>query len=203
MDTMSSYRHYSGGQLFYSREKLLARQTMGRAGIVHPIPEELRRRRGRRAGAKVKARLVAKQSKYKPSVPSVIMGNVNCLTNKTDELAALVRTDRTFRESSLLCLSETWLTQNTPDAKVDVPGFTTVRADRDCRRSGKSKGGGLTLFINNRWCSPGHVTVKETKCNRDFELLAVGLRLYYMPREFSHAIVVCLCSSSCSRQDRV
>ena len=114
---MSSYRHYSGRQLVYSREKLLALQTMGRAGIVHPIPEELRRRRrGRRAGAKVKARLAAKRWKYKPPVPSFIMGNVNCLTIKTDELAALVRTDRTFRESSLLCLSETWLTQNTPDA---------------------------------------------------------------------------------------
>ena len=75
---------------------------------------------------------------------------------------------------------------------MDVPGFTTVRADRDCRRSGKCKSGGLALFINNRWCSPGHVTVKETECNRDIELLAVGLRPYYMPREFSHGIVVCV-----------
>ncbi|KAK0148979.1 hypothetical protein N1851_010586 [Merluccius polli] len=120
------------------------------------------------------------------------MENVNCLTNKTDELAALVRTDKTFRECSLLCLSETWLTQNTPDANVDLPGFTTVRADRDCGRSGKSKGGGLALFINNRWCNQGHVTVKEIVCDRDIELLAVGLRPYYMPRlrEFSHAIAV-------------
>ncbi|KAF0032210.1 hypothetical protein F2P81_014500 [Scophthalmus maximus] len=100
------------------------------------------------------------------------MGNVNCLTNKTDELAALVRTDRTFRECSLLCLSETWLTQNTQDANVDLPGFTTVRVDRDCGRSGKSKGGGLPLFINNRWCNQGHVTVKEIVCNRDIKLLA-------------------------------
>ena len=116
------------------------------------------------------------------------MGNDNCLTNKTDKLAALVRT---FRESSLLCLSETWLTQNTPDANVDVPGFTTVRADRN-RHSGKCKGVGLALFIQIRWCNPGHVTVKETECNRDIKLLAVELRPYYMPREFFHAIVVCV-----------
>jgi len=166
---------------------------MGRASIVHSISEELRRRRrGRRARAKVKARLAAKWWKYKPSVPLFIMGNVTSLTNKTDDLAALVRTDRTFRESSLLCLSETWLTQNTSDANVDVPGFTTVRVDRDCRRIGKRKGGGLALFINNRWYNPGHVTGKETECNRDIELLGVGFRLYYMPREFSHAIVVCV-----------
>ena len=91
-------------------------------------------------------------------------------------------------ECSLLCLSETWLTQNTLDANVDLPGFTTVRAD--CGRSGRSKGGGLALFINNRWCNQGHVTVKEIVCNRDIELLAVGLRPYYMPREFSPTIAV-------------
>ena len=105
MNTMSFYRQHRGEQLVYSREKLLVLQTMGRAGIVHPIPEELRkRRRGRRAGAKLEARLAAKRWKYKHSVPLFIVGNVNCLSNKTDELAALVRTDKTFRESSLLCL---------------------------------------------------------------------------------------------------
>ena len=99
-------------------------------------------------------------------------------------------TNRILRECSLLCLSETWLTQNTPDANLDLPGFTTVRADWDCGRSGKSKGGGLALFINNRRCNQGHVTVKEIMWNRDIKLLAVGLRPYYMPREFSHAIAV-------------
>ncbi|KAK0139075.1 hypothetical protein N1851_024349 [Merluccius polli] len=145
---------------------------MGRAGIFHPIPEELKRRhRGCRAGAKVKARLAAKRWKYKPSVPLIVMGNVNCLTNKKDELAALVRMDKTFRVCSLLCLSETWLTQNTLDANVDLPGFTTVRADRDCGRSGKSKGGGLALrLLAHRWCNQGHVTVKEIVCDRDIEV---------------------------------
>ena len=191
MATTTFYGQHSGGHLAYSREKLLSLQTMGRASIFHYIPEELRRRhRGGKAGVKVKATLTAKRWKYKPSVLSILMGNVNCLTNKTDELAALVRTDRTLRECSLLCLSETWLTQNTPDANLDLPGFTTVRADWDCGRSGKSKGGGLALFINNRWCNQGHVMVKEIMCNRDIELLPVGLRPYYMPKEFSHAIAV-------------
>jgi len=77
MDTMYFYRQQNGEQLVYSREKLLALQTMGRAGIVHPIPEELRRRRrGRRTGAKVKARLAAKWWKFKPSVPLFVMETV-------------------------------------------------------------------------------------------------------------------------------
>ncbi|KAI4890783.1 hypothetical protein NFI96_007798 [Prochilodus magdalenae] len=133
-----------------------------------------------------------KRWRYKPSIPSVVMGNVNSLANKTDELAALVRNQRLYRECSLLCLTETWLTGNIPDSNVDIPGFTTVRADRDAKLSGKSKGGGLVLFVNIRWCNPGHVTVKERICCRDIELLAVSLRPYYMPRELSHAIAVCV-----------
>jgi len=44
--------------------------------------------------------------------------------------------------------------------------------------------------MNNRWCNPGHITVKERVCSPDIELLAVSLRPYYLPREFSQAIVI-------------
>ncbi|KAJ8388031.1 hypothetical protein AAFF_G00148220 [Aldrovandia affinis] len=65
-----------------------------------------------------------------------------------------------------------------------------VRADRDRTLSRKKSTGGLILYVNIKWCNPGHVTVKDTICTPDIELLAVGLRPYYLPREFSHAIVV-------------
>ncbi|KAI3361741.1 hypothetical protein L3Q82_001954 [Scortum barcoo] len=65
-----------------------------------------------------------------------------------------------------------------------------VRADRDTKACGKRKGGGLALYVNKRWCNPGHVNIKISTCCRDIELLAVSLRPYYLPREFSHAIVV-------------
>ena len=42
---------------------------------------------------------------------------------------------------------------------VELLRFTTVRMDRDTKRNGKWKGGGLVLFINTRWCNPGNVTV--------------------------------------------
>lgn len=41
------------------------------------------------------------------------MGNVNSLANKMDEMAALVRNVKLYRECSLLCFTETWLTGNT------------------------------------------------------------------------------------------
>ena len=119
------------------------------------------------------------------------MGNVNSLPNKIDELSAL-NNQRIYRESSLYIFTETWLTHLIPDASVDLPGFTAVRADRDTKACGKSKGGGLIMYINNCWCNPGHVTVKKVLCCRDLELLAVSLRPYYLPREFSHVIALCV-----------
>ena len=72
---------------------------------------------------------------------------------------------------------------------MEPEGFTVVRADRD-KQSGKKKGGGLAVFVNSRWCNPKHITVKERICTPDIELLAMSLRPYYLPREFSHCIIV-------------
>ncbi|KAK0145186.1 hypothetical protein N1851_015918 [Merluccius polli] len=71
-----------------------------------------------------------------------------------------------------MCLTETWLNNNIPDANIKLTGFSHVRVDRDPSRSGKRKGGGLVLYINNRWCNPGHVTVKDIIYCPDIELLA-------------------------------
>lgn len=112
------------------------------------------------------------------------MGNVNSLPNKIDELAAL-ENQRIYRECSLFILTETWLTDSIPNANVDLRGFTVVRADRDTKACGKSKGGGLIIYINNRWCNPGHVSIKVVLCSPNLELLAVSMRPNYLPREFS------------------
>ena len=102
----------------------------------------------------------------------------------------LTSTQREYRESSILCFTETWLHEQIPDSNVTVPGFQTVRADRDTTATGKKKGGGLAVLVNNRWCNPGHVSVKERVCNADIELVAVGLRPFYLQREFSSVIAI-------------
>lgn len=181
----------SDRKLVYTGKQLLALRKY--AGSVQAtIPEELWCFRGCRAGLKVRTRRREKKWRFKPAVPSMVMGNVNSLANKTDELASLVRNQKLYRECSLICLTETWLTSCIPTTNVELPGFSVTRSDRDNKLSGKKKGGGLVMYINNRWCNPGHVTVKETACCKDVELLAVSLRPYYMPREFSHAIVLCV-----------
>lgn len=88
-----------------------------------------------------------------------------------------------------MAVTETWLQPDVPDAYVQVDGFTLVRADRDLVRSGKSCGGGVCAYINDRWC--GCITVRETISDRDMELLCISLRPFYLPREFGN-VVICV-----------
>ncbi len=100
-----------------------------------------------------------------------VMGNVRSLTNKTDELAALVSSQRALRECSLLCFTETWLIVNTPDSLLELVGYMLVRADWG-KQSSKNRGGGLAVFVNSKWCNSGHVTVKACICTRTETLLS-------------------------------
>ncbi|KAF7664853.1 hypothetical protein LDENG_00161750 [Lucifuga dentata] len=178
---------YNSG-IVYTRKQLIdLNKPAVLRGVRLEIPKELRkRRRGCRAGVKRRE----KKRKYRPYLPSITMGNVRSLMNKVDELAVLTRSQKEYRECSLMCFTETWLHDHIHDSNVTITGFQTVRADRSRYESGKRKGGGLALLVNNRWCHPNHISVKEQLCCPDTELIAVSLRPYYMPREFSHAIVL-------------
>lgn len=44
--------------------------------------------------------------RFKPFIPTIIMGNVRSITNKTDELGALTRTQREYRECNIMCFTE-------------------------------------------------------------------------------------------------
>lgn len=94
------------------------------AGIRRDKPTELRRKyRGCKAGAKVKATLTDKQTCFKPSIHSIMMGNVKELVNKMDELLVPLQTS---------C---------TKNANVDLPGFAGVRTNRSNKACRKSKSG--------------------------------------------------------------
>lgn len=47
--------------------------------------------------------------------------------------------------------------------------------------------------VNYRWCDPAHF--KERICASDGKLCAVGLHPYYLPKEFSHVVMVTVCAS--------
>ena len=93
-------------------------------GLEHTVR---RRQRGKRAGALVRFR---KRGVRSP-LPSILLSNVRSLCNKIDELRLLIRTNRDFSLSSVLCFTESWLTESTPDSAAQLTGFQLLRADRD------------------------------------------------------------------------
>lgn len=52
---------------------------------------------------------------------------------------------------------ETWMHTDFPDHGASVPWM-----DRDVTLSGKRKGGGIVVVVNERWCNSKHVTTEGT-----------------------------------------
>ncbi|KAJ8004077.1 hypothetical protein DPEC_G00155040 [Dallia pectoralis] len=92
-----------------------------------------------------------------------------------DELRACTKYLSDYRQSCLICLTESWLTGADPDSAADLEGRN--------QNSGKSKGGGVCVYINNTYCYPAHITLKHQVCTKDIELLTLSLRPYHLPRE--------------------
>ena len=62
-------------------------------------------KRGRRGGALCRFRLCGSR----PPLPAIVLANVRSLKNQTDELFHLLSFKREFKDSSILCFTETWL----------------------------------------------------------------------------------------------
>lgn len=61
------------------------------------------------------------------------------MTNKLDELKISVQS----ANSSVILITETWLTQKIPDTLLNIPGYQLYRKDR------ATNGGGLCIFVRN------------------------------------------------------
>ena len=177
------------GANVYSRADLLniaqLLSSLPVSTVIYDLPDEVKkcpRRRGKRAGARIKAR----RRCYRPFMPSVTFGNIRSIANKADNLRVNCRYLHEFREACIIGLVETWLTENMPDSAFEVPGFIQARGDRTAL-SGKTRGGGLALLLNERWCN--NITIKEKLCTKDIELLSITTRPFYLPREFTNVYV--------------
>ncbi len=131
------------------------------------------RKRGKRGG--IRARLRANPTR--PALPTL-----NC------DLIQLSRsTQHEARDCCVFVFTETWLNNNIPDSAIQLNRLTCYRADRDTTLSGKSRGGGLCLYINKEWCNNAAVVSKH--CSPLVEFMFVKCRPFYLPREFT-AIVI-------------
>lgn len=69
-----------------------------------------------------------------------------------------------------------------------------LRGDRDCAKSKKKKGGGLSLYVSEKWCNPGHVNVKERLCTPSTIVIDV-----YVPPSADAAVACDIISSTAAK----
>ena len=185
----------------YDREFLISLQTpqvpsdfpfeLFPAEMTNGVNARKRRKRGERGGVKRRMR----RNKTKLPLPSMIVSNVRSINPKSpnhnfDELLANCRFTREFRDASLLCFSETWFMDKVTNESVEIFGFgEPYRTDRDSRQTGKERGGGVCLYVSEKFCDRANVTVKQRMCTPELELISLSLRPRYLPREFGRIFV--------------
>ena len=143
-----------------------------------------RRRRGKKGGVKAKY----DKRPYRPFMPSVMTGIVRSLNNKIDELSSLSKFHSDYRQASIISITETWLTENTPSMYYDLEGFSLYRCDRDIN-SDKTCGGGVCTYINNKWSHRNNIHQVKKEASKDVELLTLSLWRLYLPRELTNVYV--------------
>ncbi len=139
-----------------------------------------RQKRGKRAGA------LAQLKARRPPIPTLFLANVRSLDNKVDLLRLRLNVSIEMRNCAVLCLTETWLNYNMPDSAFQIDGLQLFRADRD-HRSGKTRGGGLCVYVNEGWCT--NCGLVNSYCSEAIELMTVKCRPYYLPREFTAVFI--------------
>ncbi|XP_043086574.1 uncharacterized protein LOC122333138 [Puntigrus tetrazona] len=102
--------------------------------------------------------------------PKIMMSNVRSLPNKTKELKEMMENVETV-DSDMMCFTETWLNSNSPSISFD--GYQTYRVDRDAQRTGKGRGGGLMLLVNEAWAR--NVEVENIQNTPNYELMVVSI----------------------------
>ncbi len=109
-----------------------------------------RRRNKKHCGNSAGIRNRLRKRAHSPSLPSILLANVQSLENKMDDLRARISFQRDIRDCNIICLTETWLTPSVPDTAVTASdNFSVLRMDRTAE-AGKSKGGGVCLMTNKK-----------------------------------------------------
>jgi hypothetical protein len=84
-------------------------------------------------------------------------------------------------------LIELWLNDDTEN--IELAGFSVHQQDRTAT-SGKTRGGGVCLFVNNRWCVMSNIKEVSRYCLPEVEYIMISCRPHDLPREFLSILFV-------------
>ena len=127
-----------------------------------------------------------KKNRNRTPLPIVITGNARSLNNKLEELSACTKHYSEYKLASCIAVSETWFKDSSTG--IDIDNYKCIRGDRTDAAC-KDGGGGVCLYVNNRYCHPNNVYKTGHVCTPNVEILTVTLRPYYLPREFPKVTV--------------
>jgi hypothetical protein len=116
-------------------------------------------------------------------MPSILLANVQLLENKIDDQLLRLSYQRDIKNGNILCFTETWLNKETDN--IELAGFSIHRQNRDAT-SGKTRGGGVCLFVNNSWCAMCNIEEVSRYFLPEVEYLMISGRPHDLPREFSY-----------------
>lgn len=185
------------GSIVYSQDHLMLLRLLHSIALdwTQQIPKEIRKKFQEWCGKGSRTRPQKDEAwTGRSHISTLIMGDVLSLANKMEALTALTRYQKEFKECSVMCFTESWLHQvytMFPSRAFRMRGQTETTP----RAISEKEGGLLFLLITNGVILVKLMTKERMWC-LDIELLAVGLHLYYLPREMSHAIVMAICVPS-------
>uniref|UniRef100_A0AAY4BNL9 Reverse transcriptase domain-containing protein n=1 Tax=Denticeps clupeoides TaxID=299321 RepID=A0AAY4BNL9_9TELE len=104
-----------------------------------------------------------------------------------DEIRLRINHSKKLWNCNVMIFTETWLNNGIPDNAIALAEHHILRADRTADDSGKTRGGGLCIYVNKAWCT--NSTIIGRHCSANLEFLMVKCRPFYLPREFTSTII--------------
>ncbi|KAL0147888.1 hypothetical protein M9458_056809, partial [Cirrhinus mrigala] len=104
-----------------------------------------------------------------------------------DKIRLRINHSKRLWNCNVMIFTETWLNSDISDNAIALAEHNTFRADRMADDSGKTRGGGLCIYVNKAWCTNSVIIGKH--CSANLEFLMVKCRLFYLPREFTSTII--------------
>ena len=102
----------------------------------------------------------------KQILPKILLANVQSLWSKLDELQLILKVS----SPDVVCLTETWLTNEIDDDLIKINGYICTKGDRTIKR-----GGGTAIYIRNG------IPYKSQNITDDLENNAEGI-LMVLPK---------------------